>query len=326
MSQADSPIPELLAPIAIFGYNRPNHLKRCLESLQNNKEAISSDVYIFLDGPKSNSEVSRVEATRAVAKLPYRFGKIIITEQEENLGLGKSILSGIDTVLAENPKIIVLEDDLEVTSHFLKYMNQGLAIYESEKKVASIHGYNYQFTNAIDEPYFIRGADCLGWATWADRWRLFNKNSQDLYQTLLSENLLSDFDLDGAFAYSKSLNDEAKNGFHSWAIHWHATAFVNNLLTLYPGKSLVKYNGADGSGTHFAINEKIWETEISQKSNWVFPAEFEESQVGRIELIGYFNRIYPKLNLPMRVIRKLKSTLQVLSLNIGNLWRRVLSA
>ena len=326
MRQADSPIPELLAPIAIFGYNRPNHLKRCLESLQNNKEAIFSDVYIFLDGPKNNSELSRVKATRAVAKQPYRFGKIIITEQKENLGLGKSIMSGIDTVLAENPKIIVLEDDLEVTSHFLKYMNQGLDIYESEKKVASIHGYNYQFTNAIDEPYFIRGADCLGWATWADRWRLFNKNSEDLYQTLLSENLISDFDLDGAFAYSKSLSDEAKNGFHSWAIHWHATAFVNNLLTLYPGKSLVKYNGADGSGTHFAINEKIWETEISQKSNWVFPAEFEESQVGRIELIRYFNRIYPKLNLPMRVIRKLKSTLQVLYLNIGKLWRRFLSA
>ena len=326
MRQADSPIPEQLAPIAIFGYNRPNHLKRCLESLQNNKEAIFSDVYIFLDGPKNNSESSRVEATRAVAKLPYRFGKISITEQEENLGLGKSILSGIDTVLAKNPKIIVLEDDLEVTSHFLKYMNQGLDIYESEKKVASIHGYNYQFTNAIDEPYFIRGADCLGWATWADRWRLFNKNSEELYQTLLSENLVSDFDLDGAFAYSKSLSDEAKNGFHSWAIHWHATAFVHNLLTLYPGKSLVKYNGADGSGTHFAINEKIWETEISQKSNWMFPPDCEESQVGRIELIGYFNRIYPKLNLPMRVIRKIKSTFQVLCLKIDNLWRRVLSA
>ena len=133
MRQADGPIPKQLAPIAIFGYNRPNHLKRCLESLQNNKEAIFSDVYIFLDGPKNNSELSRVEATRAVAKLPYRFGKISITEQEENLGLGKSILSGIDTGLAENPKIIVLEDDLEVASHFLKYMNQGLDIYESRK-------------------------------------------------------------------------------------------------------------------------------------------------------------------------------------------------
>jgi glycosyltransferase involved in cell wall biosynthesis len=326
MSQADSPIPELLAPIAIFGYNRPNHLKRCLESLQNNKESISSDVYIFLDGPKSNSEVSRVEATRAVAKLPYRFGKIIITEQEENLGLGKSILSGIDTVLAENPKIIVLEDDLEVTSHFLKYMNQGLAIYESEKKVASIHGYNYQFTNAIDEPYFIRGADCLGWATWADRWSLLNKNSSDLYKSLETENLISDFDLNGAFAYSKALNAEVKNGFKSWAIHWHATAFINNSLTLYPGISLVKYNGADGSGTHFAINGKMWETEISNKENWAFPSKIEESLAGRTELIGYFNRIYPKLNFLKKVIRRIKFAVDVFFVNTGITRRRNFNA
>jgi hypothetical protein len=93
------------------------------------------------------------------------------------------------------------------------------------------------------------------------------------------------------------------------------TAFVNNLLTLYPGKSLVKYNGADGSGTHFAINEKIWETEISHQENWIFPSEIEESPAGRTELIGYFNRIYPKLNFPKRVVRKIKFSLLVFLVN-----------
>ena len=326
MPQTDGPILENLAPIAIFGYNRPDHLKRCLESLESNKESRNSDVFIFLDGPKTSSDLSKIDATRVVAKHPYKFGRIFIFEQETNLGLGKSILSGIDKVLEKYPKIIVLEDDLEVTSNFLKYMNQGLNTYEHEQKVASIHGYNYQFTNVIEEPYFIRGADCLGWATWKNRWSLLNKNSSDLYQSLLANDLVSDFNLDGVFAYSKALQAEVKNGFHSWAIHWHATAFVNNLVTLYPGKSLVKYNGADGSGTHFAINEKIWETEISSKSNWVFPTKIEESLIGRIELIGYFNRIYPQLSFPMRIIRKFRFSLQVLCFNVVNLWRRNLNA
>ena len=326
MQLTDGLIPEKLAPIAVFGYNRPDHLKWCLESLQNNQEAILSDIYIFLDGPKNNSELPRIEATRAVARLRYRFRRIHIIEQEVNLGLGRSILLGIDTVLRKYPRIIVLEDDLEVTSHFLKYMNQGLEIYESEKKVASIHGYNYQFINAIDEPYFIRGADCLAWATWKDRWSLLNKNSSDLYKSLQTENLISDFDLNGAFAYSKALNAEVKNGFKSWAIHWHATAFINNLLTLYPGKSLVKYNGADGSGTHFAINGKMWETELSNKEKWTFPSKIEESLAGRTELIGYFNRIYPKLTFPKRVVRRIRFAVDVFFLNRGIFRRRNFNA
>ncbi len=36
----------------------------------------------------------------------------------------------------------------------------------------------------------------------------------------------------------------------SWAVRWHAACFLDDLYTLYPGRSLVENIGNDASGTH----------------------------------------------------------------------------
>jgi len=39
-----------LAPIIVFGFNRPEHMKRMLNSLQKNNESIESKVIFYIDG------------------------------------------------------------------------------------------------------------------------------------------------------------------------------------------------------------------------------------------------------------------------------------
>ena len=75
-----------LAPVAIFGFNRPLHLSDCLRSLEANLEAMDTDVYVFLDGPRSQVDTETVEATRKVARESYKFRSLTITEQDTNLG------------------------------------------------------------------------------------------------------------------------------------------------------------------------------------------------------------------------------------------------
>ena len=38
-----------LSPVVIFAYNRPNHLKKLLNSLQDNELSNETDVVIFVD-------------------------------------------------------------------------------------------------------------------------------------------------------------------------------------------------------------------------------------------------------------------------------------
>lgn len=56
--------------------------------------------------------------------------------------------------------------------------------------------------------------------------------------------------MNGAYPYMRMLEDQVNGRIDSWAVRWHAATFLENKLTLYPGVSLVKNIGHDGSGVH----------------------------------------------------------------------------
>jgi hypothetical protein len=88
-----------------------------------------------------------------------------------NFGLARNITDGVTTVLARHESVIVVEDDIVVSPFFLRFMNEALQTYRDVPRVGSISGYCLPLTDPVPETYFIRGADCWGWATWRDRWR-----------------------------------------------------------------------------------------------------------------------------------------------------------
>ena len=47
------------APIVVFGFNRPNALKKTISSLLRNKEAKDSDLFVYVDGPRIGKEGER---------------------------------------------------------------------------------------------------------------------------------------------------------------------------------------------------------------------------------------------------------------------------
>jgi hypothetical protein len=237
------------APIALFVYNRLSHTRLTVESLQKNSLASQSDLIIFSDAAKTDAPK---EAVCAVRKYIYQidgFKSITIVERETNFGLAQSIIDGVTSVANQYGRVIVLEDDLVTSQYFLKYMNDGLNVYEKEDDVVSIHGYVYPIDN-LPETFFLKGADCWGWATWKDRWAMFEPDGAKLLDALKRRSLTKRFDFNGTYGFTQMLADQISGKNNSWAIRWYASAFLNNKYTLYPGKSLVLNIGNDGSGTH----------------------------------------------------------------------------
>jgi hypothetical protein len=74
---------------------------------------------------------------------------------------------------------------------------------------------------------------------------------------ILERNLQYNFDFEGAYPFTKMLKDQIAGKNDSWAIRWHASAFLFNMLTLYPCKSLVNNIGMDGSGTHCSASNSF---------------------------------------------------------------------
>jgi hypothetical protein len=243
-------VEDMRAPVVLFVYNRLDHTRRTIEALARNTLAAESDVIIFSDGSKQREHDVRVEEVRAYVRTIRGFKSVSVVESEINKGLSRSIISGVTQVVQERGSVIVLEDDLVTSPYFLSYMNQGLSLYADDERVVSIHGYVYPVRGTLPESFFIRGADCWGWATWRRGWDVFEHDGQKLLDELEEHNLLDAFDYESSYPYSEMLRAQIKGQNDSWAIRWYASAFLKNQLTLYPGTSLVRNIGNDNSGTH----------------------------------------------------------------------------
>jgi hypothetical protein len=255
------------APVVLFAYRRPDHLRRALDSLAANPGADLTQVSIYCDGAKSSADREAVEQVREIARGvndTNAFASIRVIERDHNMGLAKSVISGVTETLEAHDRVIVVEDDLVVSPDFLEYMNQALELYASNDEVISIHGFMYSVPPVLPQTVFLRGADCWGWATWRRGWELFEPDSQKLLKELDRSPDRAQFDFDGAFPYRQMLKDQADGTIDSWAVRWYASAFLANKITLYPGQSLVENIGQEGSGTHSesATSHEVMATRI----------------------------------------------------------------
>lgn len=82
---------------------------------------------------------------------------MFVFEQSENLGLANSIIQGVTKIINQTGRVIVLEDDVEVSPYFLQYMNDALIVYENNLKVNGIGSWNF-FSNKSSTPdtFFVQ--------------------------------------------------------------------------------------------------------------------------------------------------------------------------
>jgi hypothetical protein len=297
-----------LAPIALFVYNRPSHTKEAVTALLKNKDSAASDLFIFSDGAKNSEEQKNIDELRAYLKTITGFKTVNIIEQATNLGLANSIIAGVTKVVNQYGRIIVLEDDIIVHTAFLEYMNNGLQYFETNEKVASIHAYVYPLEQAVPDLFFLKGADCWGWATWKNRWELFQPNGVELSKELKVKNLISAFNFDNTYPYYKMLQDQIEGKNYSWAIRWHASCYLKGLLTLYPAKPLITNIGFDNSGTHCG-DDDIYNSALHAGKIFNFNIEVVESKMAREAFKQFFsktsftNKIY---SFPQKILQKIK--------------------
>ena len=288
------------APIAIFAYNRPTHLRKVVESILTNRESKSSELFVFIDGPKNLQDVTKIDEIVEFLNCLEGFSRCTFYKSKYNLGLEKSITSGISKILSIYEDIIVIEDDIVVSPNFLEFMNSGLKLYKNEEDVASIHGYVYPVDRKLPETFFLRGADCWGWATWKRAWEKYDGNATRLLYNLERQGDLDLFNFSGHSNYLQMLESCATDKLNSWAIKWYASMFLEKKYTLYPGKSLVKNIGNDGTGTNSGVTKRF-DQDLSKNRINLSKIQIIESAIARSEFEKFFKKSN-KVNLLLRFL------------------------
>ena len=143
-----------------------------------------------------------------------------------------------------------------------------------------------------------------GWATWADRWKYFERNPEKLIEEFSKEDIYH-FNLEGAYDFWNQVQQNIDGKLFTWAIFWYATIFKNDGLCLNPVHSLVQNIGHDGSGCHCAkgvYKESMPLNHIPNK----FQEELVECERCVEQIKVYLNGQKPQLSLHIQIARIVK--------------------
>lgn len=279
------------APIALFVYKRLEHTIRTVNALKQNKLAAQSKLYIFSDAADNPEDEAKINAVRKYIHTIDGFSEIEISEQEKNLGLAHSIISGVTKVVNEHRRVIVLEDDIVTSLNFLQYMNAALDYYQSHENIFSISGYTPKIKSPHDwkDPVFItQRASSWGWATWKECWDKADWDVHDFDNFITDKHAKAKFDHEGE-DLTTMLKAQQKGVIDSWAVRWSYTHFKNNAYCLYPVKPKAKNIGIDNSGTHSKRTNKF-DVELDNKTTeFDFPERPERNECIAKQITKLYN-------------------------------------
>lgn len=239
------------APIALFIFNRPDHLRRTLTALRLCRGFEASPIHVFADGPKREDQRAAVEAARAVAR-EMLGDRAVYHFAEANKGLARSVIGGVGMLTESHGRVVVVEDDLELAPGFLEFLNAGLDRYADDDGVMQISGHMFEVPAFAErrEAVILPITTTWGWATWARAWRHFDPAATGWEAMRRDAALRRRFNLDGVYDYFTMMERQARGTVDSWGIRWYWSVFRRGGTTVFPPRSLVENKGFDGAGSH----------------------------------------------------------------------------
>ena len=307
------------APILFFVYNRPEHTKRTIESLQKTLGACESELLIYSDGAKLDADKEKVSTVRDYLNTIDGFKSIIIIKREHNFGLANSVISGVGEVLKIHNSVIVLEDDLNFSKNFLLFMNTALKEFQNVENVFSISGYNFPIDIPKDYKeniYLSPRASSWGWATWKDRWEKADWSVSDFKSFINNKSKTEEFNK-GGNDLTRMLKNQVEGKIDSWAIRWSYAHYKNKAYCVYPVKSKVQNIGTDSSGLHSITTNKFFvdldlSNDVKKINTRLTTNEIILSRFRKFFKFTLWERIYWKVKRNFKIINQLRNKLMKL--------------
>jgi hypothetical protein len=156
--------------IVAVGYNRPDGIRRLLESIGRAKyEYNDIALIVSIDESNKSDEVEKV-----AQQFEWKYGTKEIRRFPERQGLRKHIVQCGD--LSEKyGGVIILEDDLIVSEDFYTYVCKAHEAYSNNKEVCGVALYSYSYNVFTHYTFMPTPTDCdvyLGGmvVTWGQSW------------------------------------------------------------------------------------------------------------------------------------------------------------
>lgn len=238
------------APVAIFAFNRPDKLRRLIDSLHACELSDRTHFVFFVDGPRHDRDARLVAEVTAIAT-NSGLASSEVRASETNKGLRRSVYNGVGTLVKSHGRVIVLEDDLILSSIALRYFNESLDRYADDESIWSICGYLWDVPQIANHPkaLILPLTNSWGWATWQRAWDKFELDTHPSLENLTSKTFRNLFDVHGLYSFTDMMQASIAKRVNSWYVHWNYTVFQHGGRSIFPPRRVLDNIGI-GDGTH----------------------------------------------------------------------------
>lgn len=230
-------------PILLITYRKHEFLTKILDEIAKYSPPI---LYVYQDIEKDSKENVYTQNVKEIIENFSFNGVMEYTRHPHHMGLNPSVLTAINSVFEKEEKLIILEDDTIPTQSFFKFCEIMLEKHKDDKDIGVISGCNLNtfenksgfFSSSYAMPFW-------GWATWREKWNLFDLNQLDW--KIVQQN--SDkFKTNKGFLqyfFKRMTLDVAP-----WDIQWSMVLMHHNQKAILPCSNLITNKGFIKKGTY----------------------------------------------------------------------------
>ena len=264
--------------ILLIGYNRPEMLTRRLNEIERCKIA---NLYVSIDGGEKSNSTEMENFKKFAANKMESVINFNLMHQSINYGLVRHLTSQITFVLEKHNYVIVIEDDVKISSSFILNMISGLNYQRQSKLSGIVCGWSPVSSKLLNNKWRKgKYPFAWGWACSREFWANYNfdLSNEDLESSLMSARYWKKLSKSQRENWLYKFSSIQQNPLETWDTQLFYYCITNNLDIQVPLFSLTGNEGFDdkravhtkGEKPKVVNNDKLSNKIISNRSLILF--------------------------------------------------------
>ncbi len=270
-------------PVAIFFFGKPVQTQEVFKAV---KEARPSKLFLIQDGARNENEkdIANIQACRDIFENIDWNCKVFKNYEEQNLGCGTRMKTGMEWIFEHVDRVIRIEDDAVPSISWIQFCAELLEKYKHDTRIASIAGVNHLgiYENGGYDYFFSGGSSVAAFATWKRAWENYDYDisfiNSEYYLDLLLKNYEHPYIKRAERARINNLKYSIDNDMkrNSWSIPLGYMYRLQSQLQIVPRVNMITNIGTvkgatNGDGTLRAIPKKTQRIFLAKRYEIKFP-------------------------------------------------------
>lgn len=251
--------------VVMVGYSRPDKLSMSLGRLAQCEGVAECECYLFLDYPFRDGDSGLCEQMYTVAKTmrDTLLPNLVVVRRERNYGVPGNLISAITETFKIHDAVIFFEDDVLVSRTFISYMINALKMYEHDKRIFCINGYQMpmlhvpKYYKRTHDIYLSPRNSAWGFGIWKSRWENVDFSMSDWASFRRSNENMNRLQVAGCDVESM-IDAQLAGRIHTWDVQCTYHMAKNNMFAIEPCFSMTKNIGFGKDGFHCSQNEPLY--------------------------------------------------------------------